>query len=285
MSNIITSFNKLTDYIEEHLTDTIDYQEMEKITGYSSYHLQRLFLMISNTPISEYIRYRRLSCAAYDLLDQKQSVTDIALKYGYSSPASFNRAFKAFHNVNPKDIKKQEHFIKAYPPLSFELTIRGAVSLDYRMMETDTFRIIGKKIHTTMESGQSYQDIPAFWQTLQTSQAIPPLLASMNQVPFGLLGVSDYNPDLSESTFDYYIGVSSDLPLPPNCEELTIEKTTWACFKRPMGDPLELQNFQKNIIFDWLPTSGFEFAVGPDLEVYGQDNEVEVWLPVSRIIK
>lgn len=283
MINIATSFNKIVSYIEKNLSGNIDYNEMGKIIGYSPYHLQRLFLMLSNTPISEYIRCRRLSCSAHDLLDEKNSVTDIAYKYGYSSPTSFNRAFKAFHGITPKDLKKNEQFIKAYPPLSFELSIRGAVSMDYKIVNTDSFRIMGKKIKTSMEDGKSYKELPAFWQELQKSTDIPELLSCMNQQPFGLLGISDYNPNLDDSSFNYYIGVSTDCELRNNCAELVIPKTTWATFKRQGGTPEELQEFQRKIIFDWLPTSGYEFAIGPDLEVYGQDNTVEMWLPVTRL--
>lgn len=282
MNNIVVSFNEIVTYIEEHLTEDIDYKEMGKMVGYSPYHLQRFFLMLTNTPISEYIRYRRLSCSAYDLLDENNTVTDISFKYKYSSPTSFNRAFKAFHGITPKEIKKGEHYIKAYPPLRFEVSISGAVSLDYKIIKTNSFRIVGKKIHTTMEAGKSYMDIPAFWQEIQKTGEIPEFLAMMNEQPFGLLGVSDYNPDLNESTFNYYIGVSSNAGTKSGQDELMVPEMTWATFPHQAGNPEEMQEFQRKIVIDWLPTSGYEFASGPDLEVYGQDNTVETWIPVKK---
>ncbi|MDH6364670.1 AraC family transcriptional regulator [Enterococcus sp. PF1-24] len=285
MNNIVLGFNEIVSFIEEHLTDEIDYTELGQLIGYSPYHLQRLFLMLTNTPISEYIRNRRLASAAFDLLAEDSTVTDIAYKYGYSSPTSFNRAFKAFHGVTPKDIKKGEHVIKAYPPLRFELSIKGASPLDYKIVTTKSFRVVGKKIHTTMENSKSYRELPAFWQEVQQTAVIPELLAKMNQAPFGLLGVSDYNPNLDESAFDYYIGVASTLECSTGEAEIVIPEMTWAAFKHPMGTPAELQEFQRQIVMDWLPTSGYEFAFGPDLEVYGEDNSVENWIPVTRVVK
>lgn len=285
MNNLFIEFNEIITYIENNLTEEIDYKQLGKIVGYSPYHLQRLFLMITNIPISEYIRNRRLSCSAYDLLNDNNSVTDIAYKYGYSSPTSFNRAFKAFHGVTPRDIKKQETFIKAYPPLSFELSIKGANSINYKIVNTESFRIVGKKLHTTMEGGKSYGELPIFWQKIQQTDDVPKLLSLMNKEPFGLLGVSDYNPSLEENAFDYYIGVSTNCEQIEGYDELVIPETTWATFPHHLGSPEEMQQFQKQIVMEWLPTSGYQFAFGPDLEVYGQDNTVETWIPVSKLHK
>ncbi|WP_211334623.1 AraC family transcriptional regulator [Vagococcus acidifermentans] len=284
MENIVDRFNDIVAFIEEHLTEKIDYEEMGKNVGYSPYHLQRLFLMLSNVPISEYIRCRRLACSAHDLLDENNRVTDIAYKYGYSSPTSFNRAFKAFHGITPKDIKKKEHFVKAYPPLSLEVTVKGAAVLDYKIVRTECFRIIGKKIRTTMKEGRSYREIPAFWGELQMNKVIPSILSHMNQAPVGLLGISDYNPNIDDSKFDYYIGVSSTHEAGEGWHELTIAAATWATFKHQGATPEEIQACQCQIVMDWLPTSGYEFAAGPDLEVYGEDNTIETWIPVTRIL-
>lgn len=283
MKNWFDSFNEIIAYIEDNLDGDIQYEVMGRMIGYSTYHIQRLFLMISNTPISEYIRNRRLSCAAYDLMDSTNSVTDIAYRYGYSSPTSFNRAFKAFHGVTPRDISKDKNIMKAYPPLRFELSIKGAVTMDYRLMTLSEFRVIGRKIHTTLENGQSYAEVPQFWKHLQQTQEIPDILGFMNQEPFGLLAVSDYNPSLDDKAFDYYIGTSSDKVKPEGYDEIIVPEATWAVFPCKMQSPEALQNFQKQIVMDWLPTSGYQFAFGPDLEVYAPDNTVEMWIPVTKM--
>lgn len=282
MKNWFDSLNEIVLYIEENLEEEISYDTLGKMMGYSPYHLQRLFLMVAGVSLSEYIRCRRLSKAAQELISQNSKITDLAYKYGYSSPTSFNRAFKAFHGVTPKELKKNSVLIKAYPPLTFELSIKGASSLDYRIVRTEAFKIVGKKLSTTMENGASYKELPAFWQQLQQSGAIPDILALMNCQPFGLLGVSDYNPNLNKSEFDYYIAVATTSPTPDGYEELIVPTTTWAAFPHKVASPEEMQKFQHQIVMDWLPSSGYQFAFGPDLEVYGNDNTLETWIPVTQ---
>lgn len=88
----IENFNNAIRYIEDHLTGEIDYEQLGKIACCSSYHFQRMFAYMADVPLSEYIRRRRMSLAAVDLL-QDERVLDVALKYGYNSPTAFNRAF------------------------------------------------------------------------------------------------------------------------------------------------------------------------------------------------
>lgn len=118
---------------------------------------------VAGVPCSEYIRNRRLSKAAMELQTGNEKVIDVAIKYGYSSPNSFNRAFKIFHGVAPSSLKKEGVTVKAYPPLFFNLEIKGAHTLEYRLVQKDAFRIVGIKIHTTMENGTCYRDIPLAW--------------------------------------------------------------------------------------------------------------------------
>jgi AraC family transcriptional regulator len=104
--NWLEGLNQAIDYIERNLQDEIDYEKIADLFGYSVYHVQRVFAMIAGVPLSEYIRNRRLSMAAIELQSGDSKVIDVSLKYGYSSPNSFNRAFKAFHGVTPSELKK-----------------------------------------------------------------------------------------------------------------------------------------------------------------------------------
>lgn len=281
--NWMGGFNKVINYIEEHLHEELDYGVMASFLGYSTYHFQRLFMMIAGVSLADYIRCRRLSVAALELMDGDSKVLDIALKYGYSSPTSFQRAFKSMHGVSPVDVKQSGVTIKAYPPLSFELTIKGAETMDYRIVQMDSFRIVGQKIHTTMENGECYNQIPALWGELVQTGGPGCILSMMDTGPMGLLGVSDYNPDLQDSEFDYYIAVSSRKPIPDGMAELVVPAATWAIFPCRNEDPGAIQKLQKRIVMDWLPSSGYEFAKVPDVELYHEDGSMEIWLPVIRV--
>lgn len=280
--NWLEGFNRVIAYIENHLEDEIDNDEIAAIMGYSAYHVQRLFTMVAGIPLAEYIRNRRLSKAAVELQSGENKVIDIALKYGYSSPNSFNRAFKALHGVPPSDVKKDGVTLKAYPPLSFELTIRGAQTMNYRIEQKKAFRIVGIKLQTTMENGESYQSIPAFWSKLMQNGGPNDILSLMNKEPIGLLGVSDYEPDFSTGTFDYYIACSTDNQVLEDMSEFEIPACTWAIFPCENGEVNAIQKLQQRIVTEWLPTSGFEFAKAPDIEVYGANGEIDIWLPIVK---
>ena len=85
----LSNMNKAMEYIEEHLTEEIDYSEISKIAYCSEYHFKRMFSYLSGVGLSEYIRRRRLTLAALDLKDKSLRIIDVAVKYGYDSADSF----------------------------------------------------------------------------------------------------------------------------------------------------------------------------------------------------
>ena len=126
----IERLNKAMEYLEEHMTEEISYEKAARIACCSTYHFQRMFAYMANVPLSEYIRRRRMSLAAEDLQSSDEKIVDIALKYGYASPTAFNRAFQGVHSVAPSLAKKGNVSVKAYPPISCTITLKGAVGLD-----------------------------------------------------------------------------------------------------------------------------------------------------------
>ena len=135
--------NQAVSYIEEHLTEEIDYEELAKIACCSTYHFQRMFSYIADVTLSEYIRRRRMSMAAAELSTGKEKIVDIALKYGYDSPTAFNRAFQSVHHTAPSAARKNGIILKSYPPISFQITIKGDAEMNYRIETKESFRIIG----------------------------------------------------------------------------------------------------------------------------------------------
>ena len=78
-------FNDLIKYIEDNLCEEISYKKMSKILGVNEYTMHRIFLFVTNYTLADYIRKRRLSMAALDLLNGKEKIIDIAIKYNYDS--------------------------------------------------------------------------------------------------------------------------------------------------------------------------------------------------------
>lgn len=233
-------FNEVIDYIEEHITESIDYGALARIALCSTYHFQRMFAYIAGVPLSEYIRRRRMSLAAVDL-QSGERVIDVGLKYGYSSPTAFNRAFQSVHGVAPSALRSEGAGVKSFPPLRFKLTVRG------------------------VEDG-----------------SLERIIALMDGEPRGVLGVSACGDG---EEWRYYIAAASSAAVDEPLEEYTVPGCTWAIFPGA-GTGKSIQELEQRIVTDWLPTSGYEFTEGPDVEVYFEPNPAntsyEVWIPVRK---
>ena len=110
----IKGLQRSIDYIEAHLTETIDYESVASQSFSSSYHFQRVFGILCGFTVGEYIRSRRLSLAGTELAAGGAKVIDVALKYGYESPDSFAKAFKKFHGILPSEVKKGDSNLKSF---------------------------------------------------------------------------------------------------------------------------------------------------------------------------
>lgn len=278
----ITRLNKAINYIEEHLSDTIDYEELSKIACCSTYHFQRMFGYMADVPLAEYIRRRRMSRAAVDLQSGSEKIIDVALKYGYDSPTAFNRAFQNVHGIAPSLVKNQGVSIKAFPPISFKITIKGAEEMEYRIEQRDAFRIVGVSQPLHHEVEKNFEVVPNMWQKAAMDGTLAKLAGMMNGEPKGMLGVSACNHD----DWNYFIAVASDQTIDDSLEEYRIPAATWAIFSGS-GVGTSIQELEKRIITDWLPTSGYEYGNGPDVEVYlspdPQNAVYEVWIPVVKM--
>ena len=156
--------NQVINYIEEHITEEIDYKELAEIACCSVYHFQRMFAYIAGVSLSEYIRRRRMSLAAVDLQSGDEKIIDIGLKYGYSSPTAFNRAFQSVHGIAPSAVKNEGVSVKSFPPFSFKFEVEGGKEMNYRIETKEAFRIVGKSWPLNKEIEQNFLEVPQMWQ-------------------------------------------------------------------------------------------------------------------------
>ncbi|MBO1680301.1 AraC family transcriptional regulator [Bittarella massiliensis (ex Durand et al. 2017)] len=278
----IEQLNLAVRYIEEHLAGELDLEEAAKVACCSSYHFQRMFSYLAGVPLSEYVRRRRMSLAAVDLCRGEETVLDIALRYGYASPTAFNRAFQGVHGIAPSLAKKGGAPLKSYPPVSFKITVKGVEEMNYRIEERGPIRILGISAPLHREIQQNFAVVPQMWERAAADGTIPRLAALMDTPPMGLLGVSACGDG---EEWCYFIAVSSSQPAPAGLEEYTIPAFTWAVFLGG-GTGRSIQELEQRIVTEWLPTSGYEYADGPDVEVYlnpdPQNTQYEVWIPVIK---
>lgn len=139
----LKNLSNAIEYIEDNLDKEISYEEAARIACCSTYYFRRLFSYVAGVSLSEYIRKRRMSQAAFELQRTDKKVLDVALKYGYTSPTSFNRAFQSVHGITPAVAKNKGSTLNAYPPIRFSVKITGGNVMSYRIEETGVIRIVG----------------------------------------------------------------------------------------------------------------------------------------------
>lgn len=276
----VDGLNATIQYIEDHLTAGISYDALAKLACCSAYHYQRMFTYMAGLPLSEYIRRRKMSRAAVDL-QAGEKVLDVALRYGYQSPTAFNRAFQAVHGIAPSAVYEAGTSVKTYPPLHFTIMIKGAEEMEYRIEKREAFRIIGVSAPLDKDLEQNFAVVPQMWGKASADGTIPKLASLMDGQPAGLLGVSACG---DAEDWRYFIAVASGQD-DPAFEPYTVPAATWAIFPGE-GTNISLQDLERRIITEWLPTSGYEYGSAPDIEVYlnpdPQNAKFEVWIPVVK---
>ncbi|WP_368901165.1 AraC family transcriptional regulator [Oceanobacillus oncorhynchi] len=279
----LNSMNAAIDYIEEHLDKKINYQQAAQIACFSEHHFKRMFSFLAGIPLSEYVRRRRLTLAALELQENNKKVIDVALKYGYQSPDSFSRAFQELHHTLPSTVKQTGVSLKAYPPISFQISIKGDVEMKYRFVEKDAFHIVGHKEVMYPEDGDFN---PTLWNTLTDADYAK--LGTLEREDPNLSGILNitvntcHGPEQSEEALEYYIAVVTNQTAPDHLAALEIPKQQWAAFDAEGEMPHALTSTWSRIYTDWFPTSGYELAEAPEIVKSIHDMKTEIWIPVQK---
>ncbi len=277
----IDRLNDAISYIEGHLTDSIDTDQLGRIACCSAYHFQRMFSYMAGIPLSEYIRRRKMSLAAVDLQEKNIKIIEVAGKYGYSSPTAFNRAFQSVHGIAPSAVWNEGASIKSFPAITFKITVKGAEEMNYRIESREAFRIVGVSVPLHKDIEENFTVIPSKWAEVSMNGTLQKLIGLMDTPPMGVLGISLCN---DEEAWKYYISVSSSKDA-DGLEEYTVPAATWAIFSGT-GTNQSIQELERRIVTEWLPTSGYEYGNAPDVEVYLNPDpanaQYEVWIPVVK---
>lgn len=286
----LKNMNGAIKFIEENLTNEIDFKEVARLAYCSEYHFKRMFSFLAGISLSEYIRRRRLSLAAFELKNKNIKVIDIAIKYGYSSPDSFARAFQHLHGITPSEARSNGHSLKAYPPMSFQLSIKGGSEMNYRIEEKEAFHIIGIKKRVPIIFNGVNPEIASMWKSLD-EKTINELKSLSNVEPLGLLSASaNFSEGRLEEKgeLDHYIGAATTRECPDNLTQLKVDASTWAVFEAVGPFPETLQNVWGRIYSEWFPSSNYEQREGPEI-LWNENKDItsptfrsEIWIPVMK---
>ncbi|GED14129.1 AraC family transcriptional regulator [Aneurinibacillus migulanus] len=287
--DLLEKMNGALNYIEENLTNDIDFKEVARLAFCSEYHFKRMFSFLAGVTLSEYIRRRRLTLAAFELNNSNIRIIDVAIKYGYSSPDSFTRAFQSLHGVTPSEARNNGQSLKAYPRMTFQLSIKGGSEMNYRIEEKEAFRIVGIKKRVPLIYHGVNPEIASMWENLN-GETINKLKKLSNVEPLGLLSASTNFSEgrLEKGELDHYIGVATTKECPDNLTQLEVPASTWAVFEAVGPFPDTLQDVWGRIYSEWFPSSNYEQTEGPEV-LWNEDKDVtsptfksEIWIPVLK---
>lgn len=286
--NGLKSLNEAMKYIEDNLEHEIDYKEAAIRAHCSEHHFKRMFSFLAGVSLSEYVRRRRLTLAAFELRDGGAKVLDVAVKYGYNSADSFARAFQQMHGMTPSEARSSGHALTAYSRMTFQLTIQGGSEMKVRIVEKDAFRIVGLYKRVPIQFGGVNPEIAAMWESLDPGK-IARLKAMSDIEPRGFVSAStNFSEGRMEERgeLDHYIGVATSKEAPDDLAKLEAAESTWAVFEAVGPFPDTLQNVWGRIYSEWFPSSNYELAEGPEM-LWNEHSDVtsptyrsEIWIPV-----
>ena len=288
-------------YIEDHITENIDYDMVAAQSFSSSYHFQRVFSTLCGFTIGEYIRCRRLSLAGTELAAGDAKVIDIALKYGYESPDSFARAFQKFHGILPSQARKSQN-LRSFSRLVLKFSLEGGNIMNYRIEEKPEMIFTGYKRRFTGTPAKRFDQEADFYMSTRANQYILKGLSRDCDTGYNIMCAFD------DDGYDFYIASLLDEWSTNNLDKAlgADEAKRFEKIIVPVGQYLVCEterakyptvlyeDLRKKVVSEWLPSSGYELANAPEISVYhwyykhgdakiNNSRYIELWLPITKV--
>lgn len=277
------SIKKAIAYIESNLTSELKYSDVAKVAGISSSYFQQIFTMVCGFSLGTYIRKRKFTKAALDILIDKQSITTVAYKYGYT-PDSFTKVFKKIHGCVPSKLKSISQ-INMFNRLNIQSIMEGEF-MDYKIIDNKSFTLLGYKKNLNCSLENRSKEVTNMW--LESRDKQYELLKYRKSEDIRWVEVST---NVSDSGFDHYITVDTE-ETSKDFETLVIPEKTYAVFKTDKCSyPTEIyMELRKQIFSNWITNNNYVLDNGPELVIdywYPSAEEktnryMEIWLPVKH---
>ncbi len=296
----ITGIQRAIDYIEDHLTEEIDYELLAKESFSSSFHFQRVFSILCGFPLGEYIRRRRLSLAGTELAASSARVIDVAAKYGYESPESFAKAFQKFHGMSPTQARGRGATLRSFSRLSIKITLEGGTTMNYRIEEKQALYLTGYKKHFAGDPNDKQNQDHHFACGNRLLQYVLEGISGQHETVYSVL------TNFGEAGYDFYFAYAlpkwaleifeEDLgDFARNYEHISIPAGKYLiCETQRCMFPTNLvDDLRRQAVSEWLPSSGCQLRTAPEINVihwpYEEGNDavnnsryVEIWLPIEK---
>ena len=287
---MISALNRLADLVEENLTEGFDVPGVARALGTTEHHLRRMFSSLAGMPLSEYVRRRRMTVAAADVVRGEEDLLRIAVRYGYGSAEAFGRAFRAVHGTGPGDVRRDGGPLRAQPQIRFRLTVEGNNRMETRVVDRPAFRLVGHAARVPLIHQGTNPHIQQHIAALPRDEH-ERLKDLSDTEPAGLLAVSDdLDPDRAEGsrlTYLHGVAVSADTPAPDGLEAIEVPAGRWAVFRTAGAYPQALQETWAATATEWFPSNPWRLRPGPEIVAVLERADdfstatCELWLPVE----
>ena len=273
-------FNQTMKYLETVLDSDIDPKKVQQLSGYPYAMFSRMFSILADMTLAEYLRNRRLSQAVHDLTQTSAKIIDIALTYGYDSADAFSAAFKKFHGVTPSQVRGGSAY-KVFPPLQLSLKITGGKNMDIKIAQKSAFAAAGILLEAIDNSL-----CPSAWNQLFEEQSLETLASLGNGQSYGICS------DVKEGEIiNYMAGYDVTDQRKAKALGLTImeiEPAEYAIIPVKGPIPGSIHQAWKYVLEVFFPETGYRHSGAPDFEVYAEgemdspDYEMELWIPIVK---
>jgi len=285
---MIGILNRLIEHIEANLRTQINLADLARAEGTTEYHVRRMFSSLAGMSVSEYIRRRRMTQAAADLL-AGDDLLSIAIRYDYGSAEAFSRAFRAVHGASVGEVREHGGPLRSQPIIRFSLHVEGKQPMDARIVERDDFQLIGYAAQVPLIHQGPNPHIQNHIASIPVAEHAR--LKSLSSAdPAGLLQVSDQvDPDYQEgSELTYLHGVAvPEGPVPEDLDAIEVLAGHWVVFRVSGPYPAALQELWAATATSWFPSNPWRLRPGPsivavlDRAADFSSATCELWLPVE----
>lgn len=285
---MIGTLNALVDLVEQHHDQPVDVAAFAREHGTTEYHLRRMFSALAGLPLSEYVRRRRMTLAAADLVRGEPGLLDVAVRYGYGSVEAFTRAFRSVHGTGPADVRRAGGPLVTQPMLRFRLSVEGSTPMDVTITDRPAFVLVGHAAQVPLQHRGVNPRIAEHIASFPPEEHAR-LKALSDTDPAGILAVTAGSepdaPEGSNLTYLHGVAVREGSPVPPDLDAIPVDAGTWAVFHSSGPFPDAMQRTWAATATDWFPSNPWRLRPGPSIVRYLELTETsatcEIWMPVE----
>ncbi|MEV4334322.1 AraC family transcriptional regulator [Streptomyces sp. NPDC049597] len=286
---MLERLNQALDHLETCLDREIDMATVARIAAVSEHHFRRLFSALAGMPLPVYVRRRRMTLAGAEVLAGERTLLDVAMQYGYGSGEAFARAFRSVHGIGPGEARLTGAVLMSQPRMSFRVVVEGSTTMRYRIVEKESFRVVGRKAKVPLVHEGVNAAAAAHVEGLD-EQAIVRMKGLAGMEPEGILSAVVPLTDSREegAEVDYWVGVATGPEAAvEELDALDVPAGTWAVFDNHGPYPSALQELWRDVFTQWFPSNPYATRPGPELlrtqpvEI-GAETDSQLWIPVER---